>query len=48
MENDKPHKFFEAYLDNDLASLKEYLLNKKEELKNGMVAGHLHESGWSS
>lgn len=39
MENNKPHKFFDAYLDNDLAGLKQYLLNKKEELKNGQVPG---------
>jgi hypothetical protein len=35
----KPHKFFERHLDNNLNDLYDYLLNKKEEIKNGLVPG---------
>lgn len=34
MENNKTHKFFERYLNNDLDLLNNYLNSKKEDIKN--------------
>lgn len=37
--NTKEHKFFEKYLDNNINDLYLYLLQKQEDLKNGLVPG---------
>lgn len=39
MLNKKPHKFFDAYLNNDLDELNKFLLEKKYELFLGQVPG---------
>lgn len=39
MLKEKPHKFFEAFLENDLNELNKFLLLKKYELATGQVPG---------
>jgi hypothetical protein len=36
---DKPHKFFERYLDNDLDSLSNYLIKQYSDIESGKVPG---------
>lgn len=35
--NKPPHKFFEAFLDNDLEELTSYLINKQDEILEGKI-----------
>jgi hypothetical protein len=44
---DKPHKFFEKYLDNDLNKLSDFLEKKYKEIEEAKVPGvsKLHENG---
>lgn len=41
--NKPPHKFFEAYLDNDLLLLSQYLVNKQDEILDGVI-GNIPEN----
>ena len=35
--NKPPHKFFEAFLDNNLEELTSYLINKQDEILEGKI-----------
>jgi len=39
VEYDKPHKFFDKYLDNDLKDLSNFLKNKSDEIENAKIRG---------
>jgi len=47
---DKPHRFFERYLNNDLDSLSNYLIKQYSDIENGKVPGvsTKKETSWSS